>query len=748
MSKGIVRAKTRSAISGTRRKLSFESLETRWTLAANPVIPINLDWLNAHGPAPYVLDKSDVTYRLDTDVVTSGTAFVVGGKNIELDLNQHVVTYGNAPRPVLNNPDFENGTGRSVPGWNLAKAPKAVIGKNEHYLQGEQVLRIEDATTTQVIVSAPISIPRAQHTYTASFIPGGYADWRTGMQLSVIDKVTNEVLAVGDKGNASRGIFEPVTFYAETTHPVRLQIEITPPDGIPISMDLDQVSLTASFDYGIVATQLWHGELPGHANFSEAAKTAYRVAENFSVHGGSIKQGEGAGTGGTAVLASRLGGKLQVQDVKFQVLGMDTTAILSQGAQGDVVVHNNSIDMQLPTVSNRMRLFAGVKVSAAGGNVRVTANKLTGTGQAGIVVSQNPDHETLIRGNVLRMKSIATNGYGIIVTGLSHFEISNNNLVTTNGRGIIIDGYSSTPTTDGEIFGNYVQVRESPNREYPDLSAIALRMRNNVDAMGAHRNLHVHDNTFIASTDWVGADGAHAARISYANVAGQMDHSGILIENNVFRAISEHASRSATAVIFDGVEKDVDLLFQRNSIESNHVGLRLGQESPQVTEGVTLIGNTIADLERGAKLPFTPIIIGFYNRKVNDVKLIDTIFLGSPDVPLAWAGSSPKQVQIGWAVDLKVTNSTGSPLANALVTITDVQKNLQFTGQTNAQGQIRGVLLITQIDQQPTSNPNDVSSVNLLPLKVKVSLTGYKSVTMTLTNKPPATVELHLPNVA
>ena len=102
------------------RSPRFEVLETRSLLS----ISITGAWLAQQGPAPYLLTSSNETYVLDTDVTVNGTAFVVGGANITLDLNGHTVTYGNAGSPTVTNGGFETGNiGDNyltpVLGWDL-----------------------------------------------------------------------------------------------------------------------------------------------------------------------------------------------------------------------------------------------------------------------------------------------------------------------------------------------------------------------------------------------------------------------------------------------------------------------------------------------------------------------------------------------------------------------------------------------------------------------------------------------------
>ena len=90
---------------------------------------------------------------------------------------------------------------------------------------------MNNSSTPQTIVSDPISIPEANHDYTASIIPGGQGDpaGTTTLTIQVIDLTTGQVLATSDANSiVNRGIVDPVTFFATTTDPVEMQIVVDP----------------------------------------------------------------------------------------------------------------------------------------------------------------------------------------------------------------------------------------------------------------------------------------------------------------------------------------------------------------------------------------------------------------------------------------------------------------------------------------------------------------------------------------
>ena len=69
------------------------------------------------------------------------------------------------------------------------------------------------------------------------------------------------------------------------------------------------------------------------------------------------------------------------------------------------------------------------------------------------------------------------------------------------------------------------------------MDARALRLRNNIDAGGPQRDLHVYGNTFVATTGPGLARRAYGVHVSYVNPRGQMDGANVLLEHNTIRAV-------------------------------------------------------------------------------------------------------------------------------------------------------------------------------------------------------------------
>src|SRR5947209_11668891 len=110
--------------------------------------------------------------------------------------------------------------------------------------------------------------------------------------------------------------------------------------------------------------------------------------------------------------------------------------------------------------------------------------------------------------------------------------------------------------------------------------------------MGPHRDLNIHNNTFIARTGPGLLQEAFGVRISYAN-NGQMNDAGIVLENNTIKAIVTTADPSyrAKALLLDRVDAGIGLRIDHNVLESNDVSLALTESGGNVVG--YLVSNTL-----------------------------------------------------------------------------------------------------------------------------------------------------------
>jgi hypothetical protein len=683
---------------------------------ASRVVVIDQHWLAQRGPAPHVLDQPDTTYMLATDIRTEGTAFVIDASSVVLDLNGHTIVYGDGKPVAVRNGGFEEGDSRCVPGWNLGQAPAAELAPNTSYLFGKRVLRLKSFRTIQRLVSDPIAVPATSHTHAASITPAG-GDYRTALTLTVVDAETGKVLGTGRSANVERGFSAVAHFRPGASRAVRLQVEATPPASRAANLDLDYAMVAASYDYGIMATNAWTGEIPGWGNLLSTLRASGRTVCNFTLKNGGIRQGGARGYGCSPLFFAHVGG-LVVDGIQTFTGGMDTITLNAERASGGVLIRGCAFQHDIDNISNRGAQYAVVRLVQVNGPVRVEANRLLGVPLVGVLLDGG--RQTRIVGNEIRQRAVAVNGYGIIVSASRDFEIAKNRIVAENGRGILLDGYRKEPLEGGAIHDNYVEVRERLNREYHTrIEARALRMR--AGDIGPHRNLHIHHNTFVAMTGPGLAQKAFAVRIGYTNRDGQMDRANLRVEHNTMRAItmSGEPGYRASALALDGLAPGVDLCIRENVLESNDSSITLADtEGPAA--GVRLVGNTFRQSTKGARRPYVAIHAGYWNFPVRAVEFLDPRLESGATLAVRWAGSGTKDLSIAYLLTVTARKG-GTPIPNALVSVRDNQGREVFAGKTDARGEVRDIPVIDTRYRQDTEDPKQITTDHRGPFSVLVT---------------------------
>ncbi|MEN6451435.1 MAG: right-handed parallel beta-helix repeat-containing protein, partial [Thermoguttaceae bacterium] len=708
------------------------------TTAAVSTVHLDTAWFAAHGQGPYLLNASNTTYILDTDVNVPGTAFILGGSNVTLDLNQHTVTYGNAAPVVLTNGGFEQGSGRSVPGWDLTSAASAAIAPNSYYFYGNQVLQLTNVNGTQSIVSDPIAIPTANHEYAATLTFKSLNATST-VTFSVIDSVTGAVL-----GTSKEGV---VQFTPTTTNAVRLKIDVTAPQTDTVI--LDYASLSASRDYGVVASTANYYMPPQLV--STDIQSTMANSQYLTVQNGSIVQGQANGFSSLPIYAEYAHG-LTVKNVNTMSTGIDTAAIDAKSASMGVEISGCVFRSTSDKVTNRQAMVgAQVQVCFSPDAIVVENNQFYGSPQVGVFAAG--DDNLIIRNNTIQSKTIVTDGYGIALNNVHNFVISGNKITAAVGmssRGIMVDGYNGI-TDHGEIYDNYVDIRERPNSEYGvlGLEATALRMRTWQDA-GWH-DLHIYNNTFIART---GVGEVHAAlglRIYIPTNSAGTDLNNV-IENNTFKAIVETTDTTyyARAVSLEEVAANSAPLFRNNVFESNDVSLAFGGNDGKDSFDGDFISNTFTRSSEGATRTYYAVSAGFWVGSVENIRIIDPKYAGGAtptvhwDIDYATSDGSTRSLAFGWLLTVNAQDALGNPLAGATVTVFDKSGAQVFTGTADASGQLAAIPLVTTIQNQSNTNLYSVTTDSRGPFQVSVSAPGYATVAQTvdLTQSTATTVAL------
>ncbi len=722
------------------------------TITAATVIPINQTWLQNNGPAPYVLSQAGATYQLETNVTTSGTAFVILNQNITLDLNGYKVTYGNSSPITVTNGGFEQGSGTHVPGWNLSAAPSAAIAPNNSYLFGNQVLQLSNFSTTQTIVSSPTSGLVAGHTYTSTITPAG-VNSNSSVILNVIDAVTGATLGSAASANVQRGVSAVVTFTPTTTDPVKLQVVVTPTT-TPDTLDLDQATLTPSFDYGIVASGAW-GNLPGGGDFGPGYQNLGAAVQaiwnpdrtsvtNITIENGSIVQGQAAGYSSSPIYGE-YGYGITLNSLHTSDSGVDTTSIdLNKLTGGGATITNSTFTQTGNNVTDRMAGPATIDLQLTSTSpILIQGNTLTGCLQTGIGIDTS-NGPIIINNNHISQNTVVPDAAGIGLVAVSNFQVTNNTITPIAGEGIAIDGYRAQGSDMGVIQNNTVITKDVPNREVGlGTQARALRLRNDVDSEGPQTNIDISGNTFTTTIGPGMSNVGYTVWVTYVNNNGAMNNANINLRNNTITLINDSSdpSYSGSALLVDGMDPGINMTISNNILASNDTSLSIGGYNDANVNDLTFLSNTLSKSSSGAARTYTGISAGFDVTQISNVQIIDTKLANGATSTIVWSGSGTKDIEVGWLLNVTVENAGGSAASDAAVQLFNSSNSLVYAGVANANGVLSGIMVLSTMYQQTGSDSTQITTTNWGPFSVtatngskkgsaSVSLTGDQNLTI------------------
>ena len=497
-----------------------------------------------------------------------------------------------------------------------------------------------------------------------------------------------------------------VPFTPAVTGAVNIQVSVSPGKNPSASVNLDYVQLTRVNTYGI--------------------ELSYRTGISIisSLPGGSIVQGMGRSYGSHPINAFGAA-KTAIKGVSISASGMDTCLIYGNWASS-IAITNCNLTASLDQISNRMALFSFIYLLNTSGAIAVENNIFSGSHQSGIVVAGGGKAGSFtsitIKKNEIKQDSSWTNGYAIeLGSWCQQFEISGNSIVPISGRGILLDELATGGfIQNGRIHDNYVEVQERPDLEYGALGLEVTASRIREESDSTIKNVQIYKNTFYAHTgaglDWA----AIGARFTVTNNQGMMNHSNLVLANNLFKAVvldDDPSLKYQDAYSIDLARFDAGtgIIFRNNTLESNDVSLNLGGNDGINESDVTFIQNTLVKSRQGIKQirscdtqvrGYVGIEAGNYGSTMSNIRLIDMKYAGGATSAINFIGAGAKSISFGSLLNLTVTDNGGKPLSGAAVTIQDQNGNQVFSGTTNSQGKISAIPLITATVSVPAGGNN------------------------------------------
>jgi hypothetical protein len=613
---------------------------------------------------PAVLDQSDTTYLLTTDITVDDTAFIVAADRVTLDLNGHTVIFGNAYRVDIPNAQFESGSGTVPAAWDLTQAPSARRLPRNFYFGGYE-LGLTLNGDIQTIRSQAVRVP-AQKTFVAyAFVLGPWQGITA--TLAVHDASENVIARATSQGLGSGGAISATFKLGEARD---LHIEITLSGSGQVY--LDNVDIKAYSCFGVAISSYhhpaYHNDLPANLPVRGAGTT---------VRNGTIRQGYGRAAASWGVHMN------EVQSITLTRLTVETNGADSGPVWGNFgrnfMLSNSTFraDTSTSYVFNRHDPRGLVTLSQVGGNVTITDNYLYGGMQQGLAFyttnSAQADSESIIiSNNKIENNGFASNGYGIACYGAKNARILNNTIVPITGRGILLDTGTTSDTAirNVQVSGNTVNAREIPNYEYPARTSretVAVRLRG--WANSGFYNTSITSNIISAS-----AGPTYLATAAGIRVSLQAPHlQGLTLADNKVTVIAESDSDTSYALVFEDVADGTGLLVERNTLQSNRCIVRFGFSDGGSSAGITLRRNNFIRLPGAGA--FESVHYGFWNGTEQNNLLIGNSGLnGASQTDIHWDPATHfSNATVSWYLTVLVSDSGGRPVSGAAVTLTDAK---------------------------------------------------------------------------
>jgi len=697
-------------------------------IKAAGTVYIDQAWLSANGPAPYILSQSDTTYILQTNVVSEGTAFIVDGKNVTLDLNNYEIKFGAIQGySDIPNGNFEQGSGSTVPYWNLSGAPSArIVSTSEMPMKDSQTLKLNNPTATEAIISDWAVLP-ANRTYFAS------AQIKSCYGCKHYIKVENEagaIVASMNTVNVAIGDIVGVKFKPAAQGKYRLRIMFENPSGTSSSY-IDDAFIRPAYDAGIVMAGYFDSfRTPDLVGINPPNPLSQNT--NFVVKNGTIKEGIN-GTSFKVMYKFGAVGTAEMANVRSFVSGISSSNFISETAYNNL--HDNVFTNQAPDVIDRMDLSTfPVK---PGSNSIITNNIFEG-GQGAISVLDSSN--ITITNNTIKIRASVTNHYGVTMYNSSNITVQNNRFEPYAGPGVVL----STKTTNSNVSNNTFVLKAMPcDTEYPtSLTTPAIRVTdyNTTNSANMTQNNVIHNNTITGTVSMFSQyPSCMPALVGFhLSTGGQNEY----YENSV--KLSTTDARAHAIGIYAAAPRTG--LFHDNFFETNNMDAWIANPYGLGNNG-RYISNTFS---KGANpLEYHTFYVGsccgfqadnhvFTDNQFTNGASMDDVYLFSNQ-------SDHYSYTVKWYLNVNVVNQSNNPIAGALVSADATGGGAEHVeALTDSSGKAK--LEVTQFYREGYSlRVNPVSNyTHFAPHTITISKSGYNqhSETISLSQSKQITATL------
>lgn len=690
---------------------------------------------------PYKLTASDTLYTMTTGLTSDLQAFVFRAK-CGLNFNGQDIVYGNEAPVGLTNEGFETG---DFTGWDTSAAPSAQVVANAEtgatgpYLWGSYCCQFTNLNGAETI-SQVMAIPEADRQYRATVWQSGLGSDGSSVKIEAIDNVTESSL--GSTTNTAAGAAASVVFTPTTTNDVRIEVTVTTLS--TKSPKVDDIRVRHADVFAISLSP----SLTGLSSWAQGL-----VGTVFGVNGGaiydslgtgSITQGQGESDTADVYRCYSSSGYVVIDNTTFENVGTNSLGCQAIYKGSTLAFTNNTYDANGHNhhSTNRQAIMAAVSMTQnPDAALFIENNTFTDLAQQGIAINEHSSADSrIIRNNTFSTDARITNAYAISAANGEVVDILYNTINTgsgKSGRGILFDDILGDCPTGSTIAFNDVAVRERGNYEYGfnGLEATGLRIR---EFSHSQTDNTIRCNRFYAYTDDTLVHTAMAHRASYG---GDTESTGMLIEDNIFRAVvgTTSTTYSATAVeIAASLNNSGDPVdYKRNWMDSNDQSLVIGgrdTDGKDAEDCYFWSSDLTKSADGSARTYKTTYLYGNTNNTgVSNVRMIDTVYgTSASQSNITWTGSGLKDIGFYYTAEAEITGGNAADLVVADDGAVEV-----FSGTANSSGYVSGIVMLHTLYEQETSSPSSITTTVKGDYEFTASLIGETDGTATVTADQP-----------
>jgi len=652
--------------------LSIPSLGEIQNLVSNKTIPLS---------ECSVLDKSGGQYKLQNNVESRGTCFILTAPNVSLDLNGFSVIYDNGTVPSIPNGNFEKGSSSQIDDWDISKAPRAqrIFGtyvKPVTVYSGNHSLKISLSSHDQVVRSKEPIVFEPNTTYSLSGMIYNMMNDKTIISF----ELEGTDIRASKTGKTWRGFqYVHVRFTTkEKVTPSHILIRVSSAGEDKGYIFIDDLKFQRHRVNGIaIGPEAWRKP----SLISDANK--FGNAPSATIKNGKIIQGNGKSDYSHAIsIGENSGISFEINNLDISVQGANSKAISSYNAINSKI-SNVTINSNVDTITSRDHYDGAlIFIDYPGFGSKIFKNTITRGIQTGIYLnSLSGKTPNQIYENTITLQTKYTNDFAIIGNG----SIIYNNIIecgekNNSCRGIWAGGKGT------RVYENTISVQQLPrNQEYNGCQlsgAYGIQSENGF-------NTEVYNNTVTA----LAGDCEAVAFRANPMEEGKRMGSNNIIRENTFKSIAKGTARAVSVKIGEADGNSLELI--NNKFQSNRCWLLFDGHATDLI----FLGNRFEKIHP-KNGPFTPLETSNWNGLIfpENITFLNNQYHSTEDSS-EFKGASFKKSQglnndikasyvYSWGVTIHAVNRNNLPLLNASITIKDKSANQVFSGVTDFKGKV------------------------------------------------------------